>query len=564
MSAPTCRIVGLAIVPAVLAGCANPLGPARRDYAREIPLERFREIVPTDFEAYVDPQPTPIDDPMAAVAEVRGRFADKSSIELTIEEARAAALRNNLELEVALVDPTIANQSISEEEARFEASFNLVARYNNTDSPTSSSLEDAQANSTFVEPSIDIPLRTGGTIGTGLPLTRNETNNQFATLNPSYTSDLRFSLSQPLLQGAGRRVNTAGIRIAGHNAQITEAQTRLFVINQLVRVDRTYWQLARAWRELEVAEQQYDLAVAQLARAERLVRAGNAAEVEVIRAQSGVADRIERIIVAQNAVLQLERLLKELLNIPGLDVDTTIAIRPVSLPDPVEYEFDARALAETAIASRMELLELELRLINDSISIEVAENQLLPLLNLDASYQINGLGDSWGDSFDVLGDNKFEDWSVGLSASVPLGNEAARSRYRRAVLTRMQRLSSRLAREQSIRREVYDAIDAIEESWRRILAARQAVILNTRTLEAEQRQFDVGLRTSTDVLNAASTLAEAQSAEARALTDYQVAQVDLASATGTLLGAARIRWDPIPYEDVDQEEVKAAPPRDAG
>jgi hypothetical protein len=39
--------------------------------------------------------------------------------------------------------------------------------------------------------------------------------------------------------------------------------------------------------------------------------------------------------------------------------------------------------------------------------------------------------------------------------------------------------------------------------------------------------------------------AEAQSAEILALTEYQIAQVDLAFATGTLLGAAKVRWDPI-------------------
>ncbi len=65
--------------------------------------------------------------------------------------------------------------------------------------------------------------------------------------------------------------------------------------------------------------------------------------------------------------------------------------------------------------------------------------------------------------------------------------------------------------------------------------------------------------TSTDVLDAATRLAEAQLAEIQAVVDYQIAQVDLAAATGTLLGAAKVTWEPSrPVEQpapVDTEAV---------
>ena len=70
-------------------------------------------------------------------------------------------------------------------------------------------------------------------------------------------------------------------------------------------------------------------------------------------------------------------------------------------------------------------------------------------------------------------------------------------------------------------------------------------ILNGRLHEAEKRQFELGMRTSTDVLDAQTNFANAQSAEISALTEYQIALVDLAYATGTILGAAHIQWAPI-------------------
>ncbi len=74
---------------------------------------------------------------------------------------------------------------------------------------------------------------------------------------------------------------------------------------------------------------------------------------------------------------------------------------------------------------------------------------------------------------------------------------------------------------------------------------RQNSILQGRLYEAERRQFELGARTSTDVLDAQTTFANAQSAEITALAEYQIALVDLAYATGTVLGAARIQWEPI-------------------
>ena len=60
------------------------------------------------------------------------------------------------------------------------------------------------------------------------------------------------------------------------------------------------------------------------------------------------------------------------------------------------------------------------------------------------------------------------------------------------------------------------------------------------------------MRTSTEVLDAQTKFADAQSAEIQALAEYQIALVDLAYATGTLLGAARIHWEPIvPPTDVE-------------
>ncbi len=538
------------VVAALSGGCSDSLFSSDTELGKRVAADRLRTIEAASLEPFRKTEQTA---PEVNSKTVRSRFDGLERAGLTIEECRASALAHNLDLKVALVEPAISAQTLGAEEAKFESTFTTRALWQETDAPTSSDLSSAQAQFGQIEPGVRIPLREGGTFDVALPMSRSKNNNSFTTLNPAYESDLVFSLSQPLLRGAGRRANQASIRIASYNQQADESRTKLEVIRQLAAVDRSYWQLFEAGRALDVTQQQYELAQAQLQRAERRVNAGQVGEIELTRAQAGLAERLDGIIQAQNLVLQRQRELKRIMNMPDLPIDSATLVRTSTQPDPVEYLIDRDRMCRSALDNRMELLELELRLAADAATIDLENNRALPLFTMDYTYRINGLGSRYKESVRVMSENQFEDWTLGLNAEIPLGNEAARSRIREAILRRIQRLNTKEARSLSIRQEVLDAVDNIEQNWQRILAARQSVILNTRLLQAEQRQFDVGASTSTDVLDAATNLAQAQLDEIRALTAYQIAQVDLAFSTGTLLGAGKIDWTPEPAPDYKQE-----------
>ncbi len=518
----------------VFGGCEQ-IGGEEEFYEMEVPAEKVREIEVLDLEQMKAEEEAP--------AEVNEAAAEK--LELTLEEARALALANNLSLKVQLVSPAIAAERVSEEEAKFEWAFVSNINYSKTDTPTSTTLEGSSVDYSNVDLGVQIPLRTGGTVRFDVVDTRVKTDSIFSTLNPAYTADLSVSVSQPLLRNAGNRVNTHSIRIAEYDRQISEAQTKLEVIRVIAAADRAYWRLYAARRELTVRKQQYDLAQAQLEQARRFVELGERALVEVIRAEAGVAERLEGIIVAENSVRDRQRELKQILQKPGLETQTPTVLIAATEPDPVHYELDDERMVAAGIENRMEMLELELELAKDISTIDFMRNQALPVVNLDYTYNINGLGATRSGAYDLLYDKKFEDHFFGLQVLVPLGNEAAKSRLLQAVYLRRQRLATRERRQTLIELEVLTAVDQLEANWQRILASRQNTILAGRLFEAEKRQFELGLRTSTDVLDAQTKFAEAQSAEIRALAEYQIAQVDLAFATGTLLGAAKVHWEPI-------------------
>jgi outer membrane protein TolC len=548
-------LIGVSIA---VTGCLGPLARDDHDVYRT-PPEGLREIDTVKLDELSRTEPVSVED-AAAAATHRGLTIEQppTSIELNLADVRAAALENNLDLEVELVSPSISRETVNEEEAQFEALLFGSARWDREDRPSPyATIPGARSRQTSFDTGVRIPLRTGGTVTVNVPfgkydddtLTGSASGDGAVPVNPMYQAGLEFSISQPLLRNAGIRTNTHLIRVAKYQSEITDARTKLEAIRILAYADTAYWLLYAARRELEIRQEQYELALQQRQEAQQRVDAGASPEIEIMRADSGVAARLEAIIVADTEVRRRERDLKRILNRPDLPMSAATGIIPATDPNPVGLDLDAEALADYAIEHRMELLELELQLAIDASTVDYERNGILPVLNLDYIYSVNTLKDSYHDALSGLGGHEFADYAAGLAAEIPLGNEAARSRYRRARLQRIQDLATRDRLRLAIRQEVYDAVDQLEQNWQRILAARQEVILAGRTYDGEKRQFEVGLRTSTEVLEADARLAGAKSREIRALAAYEIAQIDIAYATGALLGRGGVIWAPTELED---------------
>ena len=533
---------GLGLI--VLTGCEQFSGDGN-SYQTRIAPEKIRQIETLELQEAGDEK--------KALADVNDvNEVPPKELELTLEQCRALTLENNLDLKVQLINPVIAAEKVSEQEAQFEAAFYSNLTFSKMDTPKASFLDEisgSQVDYFGTGLGVQVPLRTGGKVTFDLADSRAKTGSPWSIFDPSYGSDLSVSISQPLLRGAGKRANTYAIRIAEYELQITDARTKLEVIRVIAAVDRVYWRLYAAKRELDVRKKQYDLAEALYEQAGRFVAAGDKPQIEIIRTESGVAQQLEAIILAENNVRDRERDLKRTLNKTGLDMQTPTVVIPATEPDPVRYELEKEKLLATAMDNRMEMLELELQISEDVATVDYMRSQSLPLVTMDYKYNVNGLGGTRDDSFDLLFDKRFEDHRVGLQLLVPLGNEAGKSRLKQAFYQRRQRLASRDSRQALIELEVLNAIDQLEANWQRVLASRQRTILDGRLFEAEKRQFELGLGTSTEVLEAQTNFADAQRAEILALAEYQIALVDLAYATGTLLGAAKVRWEPIVFPD---------------
>jgi outer membrane protein TolC len=518
----------------VLVGCGTP--KIEEDPKIKALTARLNEIETVRLEEQSSVEPITVEQAMV-VDQIKEPNESRSKVELTLAEVRAAALKNNLDLKLALIDPSIAQQSVDIERAKFESLFFGSVAHNRSKEVGAGT----QSSTTSYGVGFQSPLHTGGSVISSIPFSDTESGGTEGVAEAAVS----VSFIQSLLRGAGIRINTHSIRIASHQKHIVDAGTKLSVISILAWADIAYWYLFAAHRELDVRREQYKLATDQLNHARNKVEAGAAPGSEVVRAEAGLASRLGDIIDAETSLRNLERNLKQIMNREDMPVDSDIMIITVTEPNPLGLDLDENIMAEAAIENRMDMIQMELRLAIDQLDIELAENATLPELTFGYTFTTRAQSDTICQALGLLADNSFPSHSIGLSTRIQLGNKAAKARLRRVQLQRMQTLISRERLHIEIRQQVHEAVNELRQNWRRILAAAENVTAAYRDYEVEQAQFQLGNRTSTEVLRSAEALAEAQLRKIRAFVEYEIAKVNLARTTGTLLGYGRIQLEPI-------------------
>jgi outer membrane protein len=165
-----------------------------------------------------------------------------------------------------------------------------------------------RANSTTANFSYGQGFATGTNLSVGFNNQRQTTSSTFFTFNPALTSNFRASVTQHLLQGFGFLPNTRFIRIAKNNRQISDVAFRLQIITTVNQIQNIYWDLVNAYENVKVQQESLQLAEKTLGDNKKQVEIGTLAPIEVVRAQSVVATNQQSLIVAKTN-LELEQLL---------------------------------------------------------------------------------------------------------------------------------------------------------------------------------------------------------------------------------------------------------------
>ena len=130
----------------------------------------------------------------------------------------------------------------------------------------------------------------------------------FQPLSPQLISSFNFRLTQHLLQGFGFAPNTRFIQIAKNNREISDVAFRLQIITTVDQIENMYWDLAYAYENVRVQREQLAFAQKTFSDTQKQVEIGTLAPIEVVRAQSTVATDQQTLTVALTN-LQLQQLL---------------------------------------------------------------------------------------------------------------------------------------------------------------------------------------------------------------------------------------------------------------
>src|SRR6185436_16358991 len=148
---------------------------------------------------------------------------------LSLREALALALENNKDIEVARDNVKIAEFHLKGARGAYDPRLTSTSYFERIESPI-----------------------FGGNYRFDFSSIRQTTNNQFVPLSPQYPTSLSFSYTQPLVRGLRFDNNRRLIEIAKKNLSLTDAQFRQRAIETITAVQRAYWDLAFALRNLQV------------------------------------------------------------------------------------------------------------------------------------------------------------------------------------------------------------------------------------------------------------------------------------------------------------------------
>jgi|UniRef100_A0A7C3ZAE5 TolC family type I secretion outer membrane protein len=408
---------------------------------------------------------------------------------LNLKEALALAWKANPNLRVSRLEELIADQEV----VRARSGFLPKVR-----NETSQTIYDM---GTRIKVTSGLP----GGAGVTFPLT----NNNF------WTS--KFTVDQTLFDfwATPSRYQAA---ILGQTAtRLDTAQVR---DNIFLLVCQGYFRVLRGEKLVEVAQQEVVQFGDQLKDARNLFEFGVVTYNDVLQAEVSLADAKQRLITAQNDVVNAKSALNKII---GLPIAT-----PLSLAEEKELAAPAWKLAEAsdmAIRQRSDLKAAVTRIDQGEKNVTQAKAQFFPRFYAQA-------GQFWQQNFLYLNTNQWFaifglQWSLFSGLDTRAQVRQARERVEQ-LRVKQQDLT------EQVRLDVQTAYLAVTETADRIRVTEKAVAQGEENLRLNRERYREQVGTATDVVDAVTLLTRTRVNYFNALYDHQLAKAQLLWAVGAI------------------------------
>ena len=518
--------------------------------------------------------------PLSAIAEKPGIDGSDpapppllhGALDLSLEDAIAMGLENNLDVQVERYAPMIAGYDAEAAVGAFDPELFAELTYNDIQAPNTFAISGVNQN-------VDRSTTGFGGLRGLLPLSSTEfsaqfdggratTNSTIQTLSPQYDSGWSVDVSQPLLRDLVWSQPWTQVKTTRLLRDASEEDFRRAVMDEVQQIEDAYWALIAAGEALRVANKSLETATALLDQTRTQYEVGVVSKVEVTEAEAGVSQREVDRIRAENQYRNQQDVLIDLVLGPNLRATSTLELRPTDLPhDFVPYEVEVESAVARAFESRPEYARAQQEVERSEVEQSFARNQMLPELDGIFRFGQVGLAGDQNPNFDTCrfaGDaaaiaacnlnppppnflsrgnfdqsvNDYEDspqYVVGARVSIPFPNTTARANASRSELEYTRARTSMRRLEQQIIIEVRQAARNLEASQEGIVAARSAREAASEQLRAEEIRLEYGESTPFDVLQREEDLVERERQEIDAFQAYRTSVTALDRAQGTIL-----------------------------
>jgi outer membrane protein len=354
-----------------------------------------------------------------------------------------------------------------------------------------------------------------------------------------------WDYSAQLTQTVFRWDQWQGLQRAGSEVALAEANYRAAQQDLMVRVSQAYFEVLAAEDTLAAAEATAQAFARQLEQAEKRFEVGLIAITDVQEARAANDSATAGVILAKRVLATAQERLREITGEAFTALVKPADDMPLDQPQPL----DEQTWVDQALEQNLDVIAARLGVDLAKHDVKIAQGGYMPTVDLFAQYgETNRDATQTNQSFDPSGtlgtgdrvrgsaDSETNNDAVGLRVNVPVFKSGGTSsRVREQVYLHRASREKLEGTQRAAERETRDAYLGVIAEKARVGALKQAVKSNQTALEATEAGFEVGTRTTVDVLDARRRLFESQRDYARSRYDYLINLVKLKSAAGVLV-----------------------------
>jgi len=481
-----------------------------------------------------DPLPSSME--LAPATTTGAPIVDPNAPPLPLDVCVARALARNFTIRIQQYPVGIAKDSVVIAQAAFDPTLGFSAQKTVTQDPFASGsanlingIPSTHTSNQIDTLSVNQPLITGGTISGNYNLQRYYTNPAINFPNPDYTSATSITVVQPLLQGAGSAYNRIAIDTARIGVRIANLNFRSAVLMTIFNVETAYNNLLYAREQYKV--QLETLGLARELYNENVVKrqTGVLTDLDVMQARVGVATAQNQLILDEQVVHNSEDALLQALGEREFKTPVGLVTFPaVSGP---EASFDRSYKAARDNGPSLAIVEATIE--QFKLAALKAKLNRLPTLNVNGGLGYGSTAHS--DYQSVFGVWNGYNWTAGVSLSIPLGERANWALYRQALAGVQSEQVALDQADQTLVVQVRGAVRGVQTNVASVRTSGEETQFAEKEYELQKAEFDAGLATSYDVLQAQNNLETARVSELQARVNLLNAVADLRFLEGSSL-----------------------------